>query len=87
MLARLEAGCAAPVGALGELSDDGELGLRSVVVSVDGSRGVWQVFRAPAADVTAATELGVHVADMLLRLGAAELAPVGPAGAGQRDEV
>src|SRR5204862_10846 len=46
LLARLEAGCAAPVGALGVLDGD-QLELRSVVVRADGARGVWQALRGP----------------------------------------
>jgi len=81
LLARLEAGCAAPVGALAQLVGD-QLELQAVVAGVDGSRALRRTLAAPAADVAAAADLGTRVADLLLEDGAAELAPVGPGAPG-----
>jgi hydroxymethylbilane synthase len=93
LLARLEAGCAAPVGALARLGAGGDiLTLDSVVTRTDGARQLRRsastalpVPRAaggdPAADVrareTAAVELGTRLADELLAAGAADLADLG----------
>ena len=82
LLARLEAGCAAPVGALAVLGDGGELELRAVVAGVDGGRVLRRTLSAAAPDPAAAAALGTRVADLLLADGAADLAPVG----GARDE-
>lgn len=81
LLARLEAGCAAPVGALAQLVGD-QLELQAVVAAVDGSRTLRRTLAATAADSAAATDLGTLVADLLLQDGAAELAPVGPGASG-----
>ncbi|MEZ5210349.1 MULTISPECIES: hydroxymethylbilane synthase [unclassified Gordonia (in: high G+C Gram-positive bacteria)] len=81
VLAALEAGCTAPVGAIAEvvesLDDAGrifaELSLRAVVAAEDGS----EVIRASAVGpVDRAAELGRDLAAELLELGAAAL--VGP---------
>lgn len=78
LLAELEAGCTAPVGALAEvvesLDDDGrildELSLRGCAAALDGS----DVIRASAVGAPEnAAELGRSVARELLELGAAEL--------------
>ena len=73
LLATLEAGCSAPVGALAEVveGEEGlELSLRGCVMAVDGSDGV----RASAtAAPGAASDLGVRLARELLELGAADL--------------
>ncbi|MCL2490326.1 MAG: hydroxymethylbilane synthase [Propionibacteriaceae bacterium] len=79
LLEHLGAGCAAPVGALGTLSGT-TLGLRAVVVSLDGTRRL-----ARAGEVTlpetgrraAARQLGIDVAQALLDGGAADVAPLG----------
>ncbi|MGH3623144.1 MAG: hydroxymethylbilane synthase, partial [Sciscionella sp.] len=81
MLAALEAGCSAPVGALAEVVEDLEtddngadrvvlrLSLRGVAATPTG-----EMLRASAADdLTAADELGRRVAAELLDLGAAVL--------------
>ncbi|HEX3649461.1 MAG TPA: hydroxymethylbilane synthase [Pseudonocardiaceae bacterium] len=81
MLAALEAGCSAPVGALAEVVDDlftdadgtdrvvSMLSLRGVAATPDD-----QILRASAvADLTNADELGRRVAAELLELGAAVL--------------
>jgi len=82
LLAVLEAGCAAPLGALGELvegfGDDGEqdeLSLRAVVASVDGAVTIRRSVVGPAADPVG---VGRRLADVLLQDGAAELVPRRP---------
>jgi hydroxymethylbilane synthase len=78
VLAELEAGCSAPVGALAEVveGEDGEeLWLRAVVLSLDGGLSVR---RSGSGPVEEADYLGKAVATELLEDGAAELD--GPAG-------
>ncbi|NKX53781.1 hydroxymethylbilane synthase [Arthrobacter mobilis] len=72
LLSRLEAGCAAPVGALASLQNGG-LRLEAVVCSTDGTR---LLRRSLAGEATAgaAAGLGVRLAEQLLADGAAELA-------------
>ena len=78
VLAQLEAGCAAPIGAWGRLDDTtGDLVLDAVVAAVDGSRVLRLATRAAAADDSAADALGRRLADDLLAAGAADLAPLG----------
>ena len=83
MLAALEAGCAAPVGATAKAEAEAEaeaeadrLTLRAVVYRLDGSTSIAAAasaaLRPDAHDV-----LGRRVADELLARGAAELAPLG----------
>jgi hydroxymethylbilane synthase len=78
LLAELEAGCSAPVGAIAEvvesIGEDGhvfeELSLRGCVAAVDGS----DVIRASGVGTPArAAELGRSVAAQLFELGAREL--------------
>ncbi|MFW0795217.1 hydroxymethylbilane synthase [Gordonia sp. CPCC 205515] len=78
VLAALEAGCTAPVGAIGEvvesIDDDGrifaELSLRAAVAAEDGS----DVIRASVVGaVDRAAQLGKDLAAELLELGAGEL--------------
>lgn len=73
LLATLEAGCSAPVGALADVADGGdglELFLRGCVVAVDGGGAV----KASATgSPDAAADLGVRLARELLELGAATL--------------
>jgi hydroxymethylbilane synthase len=71
VLATLEAGCSAPLGALAEVDDGtGGLRLRAGVFAADGSR----VLRAEdVGTVDAAGDLGARIAERLLRDGAAEL--------------
>ncbi|MBG6085568.1 hydroxymethylbilane synthase [Zhihengliuella flava] len=73
LLARLEAGCAAPIGALATLEAD-VLALDAVVCAPDGSDVIRR--RATTTEVTdaGAAALGVALAEQLLREGAAELA-------------
>jgi hydroxymethylbilane synthase len=74
LLAALEAGCTAPVGALSVVAfcDEGndEIYLRAVVTAVDGSRAVKLSITGPAAD---GDRLGRQLAADLLDAGAAEL--------------
>lgn len=107
LLAALEAGCSAPIGALGHIDPDGHLTLDAVVARVDGGAvlrasgsvrlpdlpelglPVHPTSRPSPADVPppttedlvgAARHLGRSVAEQMLADGAADLAPVGPAG-------
>jgi hydroxymethylbilane synthase len=78
LLAKLEAGCSAPVGAIAEvvesIDDDGrvfeELSLRACVAAVDGS----DVIRASGVGTPGrSAELGLSVAEELFELGAREV--------------
>jgi hydroxymethylbilane synthase len=74
VLAALEAGCSAPVGALAEVveGEDGlELSLRASVGAVDGSFDLRRSLVGPVED---AESLGHRLAAVLLEDGAAELA-------------
>jgi hydroxymethylbilane synthase len=81
VLARLEAGCAAPIGASAVV--DGEmLFLTATVYALDGSRSLTSshalVIEGNANErALLPNELGDRVAEELLRLGAAYLAPLG----------
>ncbi|WP_026917402.1 hydroxymethylbilane synthase [Gordonia shandongensis] len=82
VLAALEAGCTAPVGALAEvvesIDDDGrtfaELSLRAVVAAEDGSE---EIRASAVGPVDRAAQLGTDLAAELLELGAAALVPKG----------
>ncbi|WP_245866976.1 hydroxymethylbilane synthase [Diaminobutyricimonas aerilata] len=77
VLARLEAGCAAPIGAHA-LLEDGLLFLSARVYAPDGSGHVTSSHALYAADAKhPAGELAERVADELLEQGAADLAPLG----------
>ena len=76
VLARLGAGCAAPVGAYATTSTTG-LTLRAIVAAPDGSRCL-RVQGSADLDVTACQALGRQLAEELLVQGAAELAGVDP---------
>ena len=81
VLARLEAGCSAPIGASAVL-DDELLFLSATVYALDGSSSLTSshalvVEGSQAERAALPTELGDRVADELLRLGAADLAPLG----------
>jgi len=74
VLATLEGGCAAPIGALAEIAegDEGtELWVRAVAMSPDGAVGVRRSASGPVAD---AEGLGRRLAEEMLAEGAAELA-------------
>jgi hydroxymethylbilane synthase len=79
LLARLEAGCSAPVGALADVStgDDGldEIYLRAVVAALDGARSIRLSITGPLNDAHA---LGQRLADDLLVAGAADLMDQNP---------
>jgi len=74
LLATLEAGCTAPVGALADVaigdSGEDEIYLRGAVTAVDGSRAVRLSITGPLAD---SERLGRQLAGDLLEAGAAEL--------------
>lgn len=77
MLAALEAGCTAPVGALATVAegDDGfEIYLRGLVAAVDGTDAVRLSATGPTSD---AAGVGRRLAVELLDLGAADLMGVG----------
>ena len=74
LLAALEAGCTAPVGALADVamgeSGDDEIYLRGAVSSLDGSRALRLSITGPVAE---SDRLGRQLAADLLEAGAAEL--------------
>ncbi len=79
VLARLEAGCAAPVGA-NALVDDGLLFLSARVYSLDGASRLTSSHALYLSDVkNPAAEVAQRVAAELLDSGAAALAPLGGA--------
>ncbi|GAA1891971.1 hydroxymethylbilane synthase [Lapillicoccus jejuensis] len=79
LLAALEAGCTAPVGALAEVvegEDGAELSLRAVVAAPDGSADLRRSLVGPlreAAPLADAGDLGRRLAAVLLEDGAADL--------------
>lgn len=75
LLAALEAGCSAPIGALAEVAegDDGmEIYLRAVVADIDGAAAIRRSLTGTADDPSG---LGRRLADALLADGAASIAP------------
>lgn len=79
VLRRLEAGCAAPVGAHA-LLEDGLLFLSARVYALDGSARLTSAHALyPDDSLHPAEELAQRVADELLAAGAARLAPLGGA--------
>ncbi|MGL5867169.1 MAG: hydroxymethylbilane synthase [Dermatophilaceae bacterium] len=73
LLAALEAGCSAPVGALAEVvdgPDDAELSVRAVVAATDGS---WELRRSLTGAPSDPAGLGRRLAAVLLGDGAADL--------------
>jgi hydroxymethylbilane synthase len=72
VLARLEAGCAAPVGAFAYRKGS-MLYLEAVVCSVDGSKIVREKKATDGLTEVGATLLGIDVAELLLKAGAAEI--------------
>ena len=73
LLRRLEAGCAAPIGAFAEIVE-GDLVLSAVVASPDGTDLLRHTSATSELDVPGAERLGVRVAEDLLQMGAAALA-------------
>lgn len=72
VLARLEAGCAAPVGAIAYRKGS-MLYLEAVVCSVDGGKTVREKKATDGLNEVGATLLGIEVAELLLAAGAAEI--------------
>jgi hydroxymethylbilane synthase len=80
VLALLEAGCAAPVGA-NAFVDDGLLFLSARVYSLDGTSSLTSSHALYLSDVTQpGSELAARVARELLEAGASALAPLGASG-------
>ncbi|MEV7604603.1 hydroxymethylbilane synthase [Paenarthrobacter sp. NPDC089322] len=73
VLARLEAGCAAPVGAYAYRKGS-MLHLEAVVCAVDGTKTVREKKATDGLTEVGATLLGIEVAELLLAAGAAEIA-------------
>ncbi|MDD7835322.1 MULTISPECIES: hydroxymethylbilane synthase [Paenarthrobacter] len=73
VLARLEAGCAAPVGAHA-FRKGSMLHLEAVVCAVDGTKTVREKKATDGLTEVGATLLGIEVAELLLAAGAAEIA-------------
>ncbi len=73
VLARLEAGCAAPVGAYAYRKGS-MLYLEAVVCAVDGSKTVREKKATDGLTEVGATLLGIEVAELLLAAGAADIA-------------
>lgn len=81
VLARLEAGCSAPVAAQAFL-EDGMMFVSGRVYALDGSSHLTASHALYVADTKDPVgELAQRVADELLANGAADLAPLGPGGA------
>lgn len=78
VLSRLEAGCAAPVGAFGQVFGD-RIELTAAVVAVDGSTRLVEQGHG-AATGSGAEALGVEVAEALLAAGADRVADLGARG-------
>lgn len=72
LLARLEAGCTAPIGALARVTELG-LALEAVVCSDDGARTLRRYSSTSQVDEDGARALGIRMAEELLAAGAAEL--------------
>ena len=77
VLARLGAGCSAPVGALGHVRPDGALDLAAVTVTADGAAVRIGASTAHATPDSAAG-LGERLADELLSLGPGATPPPDP---------
>ena len=73
LLSTLEAGCAAPIGALARVEGD-QLVLDAVACNPDGSEVMRRSAAAPLGDVAAAKELGAHLASAMIADGAAVVA-------------
>ena len=73
VLARLEAGCAAPVGAYAHRKGS-MLHLEAVVCAVDGKRIIREKKATDGLTEVGATLLGIEVAEQLLAAGAADIA-------------
>ena len=62
LLAELEGGCQAPVGALATFTSSGVMRLEGLVIDLDGHDAVRRVVEAPVTDRAAASALGQAVA-------------------------
>ena len=67
LLAQLEGGCQAPVGALATFTSAGVMRLEGLVIDLDGHDGVRRVVEAPVTDHAAASALGTAVAARFAR--------------------
>jgi hydroxymethylbilane synthase len=76
LLARLEAGCAAPVGAFARRKGS-MLHLEAIVCAVDGTKSLRLARATDGLTEVGATLLGVELAEQLLEQGAAEFADLG----------
>ncbi|WP_433874382.1 hydroxymethylbilane synthase [Sinomonas atrocyanea] len=76
LLARLEAGCAAPVGALARRKGS-MLRLEAVVCAVDGTKSVRLAKATDGLTEVGATLLGIELAEELLAQGVADFADLG----------
>lgn len=72
VLARLEAGCTAPVAATSRWNGD-QLTVRGGVFALDGSRQLTATASGTATEAAEAAELGARVSDELFAQGAADL--------------
>jgi hydroxymethylbilane synthase len=70
LLAELEGGCQAPVGALATFTSSGVMRLEGLVIDLDGHDAVRRVVEAPVTDRAAASALGQAVAAGLRASGA-----------------
>jgi hydroxymethylbilane synthase len=73
LLAKLEGGCAAPVGALAVVGGNGSMKLDAAVVSPDGSRALRRHSAGVVNNTEQAALLGERLAEELLQAGAASL--------------
>lgn len=75
VLLQLEAGCAAPIGALASVAGD-RLTLEAAVCSLDGRTMIRRTQSADVTDSVGAAGLGMELAEDLLAAGAAGIAPL-----------
>lgn len=73
LLRRLEAGCAAPIGAYAHVIE-GDLVLTAIVADLRGTKCIRHSAATVELDIPGAERLGVHVAEDMLQMGAAALA-------------
>jgi hydroxymethylbilane synthase len=63
-------GCSVPVGAIAQLTADGQIELSACVASVDGTRTLRETLKGPVSDPA---KLGTTLAEKMLSLGAREI--------------
>jgi hydroxymethylbilane synthase len=73
LLAELEGGCQAPVGAVATFTSTGVMRLEGLVIGLDGHDGIRRAVEAPVSDHAAASALGKAVAARLLAEGASAI--------------